>query len=143
MNSKNLGNIGEACVLAELIKMGICVYQQFGDNERADYIIDVNEKLYRIQVKASTTYDGETVTFDLMTSTTHRKNGYKHKYTKKEVDFFLCYDIKTKLVFMIDNTGDLSSAKIRYKKPKNNQTKNIRYYEDYLLTEDKIFNLVL
>lgn len=44
---------------------------------------------------------------------------------------------------MIDNTGDLSSAKIRYKKPKNNQTKNIRYYEDYLLTEDKIFNLVL
>ena len=44
MNSKNLGNIGEACVLAELIKMGICVYQQFGDNERADYIIDVNEK---------------------------------------------------------------------------------------------------
>lgn len=69
--------------------------------------------------------------------------GYKHKYTKKEVDFFLCYDIKTKLVFMIDNTGDLSSAKIRYKKPKNNQTKNIRYYEDYLLTEDKIFNLVL
>lgn len=73
MNSKNLGNIGEACVLAELIKMGICVYQQFGDNERADYIIDVNEKLYRVQVKASTTYDGETVTFDLMTSTTHRK----------------------------------------------------------------------
>lgn len=84
MNSKNLGNIGEACVLAELIKMGICVYQQFGDNERADYIIDVNEKLYRVQVKASTTYDGETVTFDLMTSTTHRKNGYKRKYTKKK-----------------------------------------------------------
>lgn len=80
---------------------------------------------------------------DLMTSTTHRKNGYKHKYTKQEVDFFLCYDIKTKLVFMIDNTGNLSSAKIRYKKPKNNQTKNIRYYEDYLLTEDKIFNSVL
>lgn len=41
MNSKNIGNVGEEFALAKLVELGIPVYQQFGDNEKADYLIIV------------------------------------------------------------------------------------------------------
>ena len=51
MNSKDKGNIGEAIMLAEFIKRGIQVSIPFGDNARYDLIIDLNGKLYKVQVK--------------------------------------------------------------------------------------------
>lgn len=42
MNSKMIGNIGEAKILAKLVELQIPVYIQFGDNEPADYLILVN-----------------------------------------------------------------------------------------------------
>lgn len=33
--------------------MDVAVYQQFGDNEPADFIINIENKLYKIQVKTS------------------------------------------------------------------------------------------
>ena len=56
MNSKRIGNVGEAYALAKLVEMGIPVYQQFGDNEPADYIILIDNKLLKVQVKSSDTY---------------------------------------------------------------------------------------
>jgi hypothetical protein len=40
MNTKQIGNIGEAKTLCKLVEMMIPVYTSFGDNERADLVID-------------------------------------------------------------------------------------------------------
>ena len=48
MNSKRIGNVGEAYALARLVEMGIPVYQQFGDNEPADYIILIDNKALKV-----------------------------------------------------------------------------------------------
>lgn len=84
MNTKKLGNIGEAKVLASCVELGIPIYLQFGDNEPADYIIIVNNNCLKIQVKTSSTYDGEKVLFDLVSSTTHRKMDININILKKK-----------------------------------------------------------
>ena len=136
MTSKKIGNIGEAQALARLTELGISLYMQFGDNEPADYIIIVDGKPLKVQVKTSTTYDGDKTIFDLVSSTTHRKNGYKHKYTREEVDAFICYDMKTKNIFLIENIGNMTGVIIRYTSTKNNQSRNIKFYKDFVLTKD-------
>ena len=143
MNSKRIGNIGEAYALAKLVELGIPVYQQFGDNEPADYIIIVNNNLLKIQVKTSTTYDGERTRFDLTSSTMHRKNGDRHKYSVGEVDAFICYDISTKEIFLIKNNGDMTTVVIRYSLPKNNQKEDINFHTDYALCVETLHEISL
>lgn len=143
MDTKRLGNIGEAYALAKLVEMGIPVYQQFGDNEPADYIILIDNVPLKAQVKTSETYDGDKTIFDLTSSTMHRKNGVKHKYSKEEVDVFLCYDVKTKELFVVENTGEMSGITIRYTKSKNNQTKGINFYTDYTLCVETLHGISL
>ena len=43
MNSKRIGNIGEAITLAKFVEKGIGVYVPFGDNEKIDLIIELNK----------------------------------------------------------------------------------------------------
>ncbi len=141
MNSKNIGNIGEAFTLAKLVELGIPVYQQFGDNEKADYLIIVQDKILKVQVKTSTTFDGEVVKFDLISSTTHRSNGNKHKYTTNEVDVFILYDAITKQIFAIQNEGDMSGVTIRYTMPKNHMIKGVRFAKDYTLCVETLHEI--
>ena len=141
MNSKRIGNVGEAYALARLVEMGIPVYQQFGDNEPADYIILIDNKPLKVQVKSSDTYDGDKVVFDLTSSTVHRTNGDKHKYTIEEVDIFICYDIQTKELFLVRNSGDMSGITIRYTEPKNNQQQGINYSTDFSLCVETLHEI--
>ena len=124
MNTKELGNIGEAKFLCKCVELNIPIYISFGDNERSDFIIDLNNHLFKIQVKTSGySPDEGKIIFDLVSSTSHRKNGYKHKYTTDEVDFFACYNIIKDEIYLIKNTGNMSSITIRWIPPKNGQKK--------------------
>lgn len=48
METKRIGNIGEAKVLSKFIELGYPVYIPFGDNEKADLIAEFNGKLNKI-----------------------------------------------------------------------------------------------
>ena len=101
MNTKQLGNIGEAKALCKIVSLHVPVYQAFGDNERSDLIADFNGKLQRIQVKTSEKCEDGKMTFSLVSSTMHRKNGVKHKYTKEEVDYFALYNIESDTLLLV------------------------------------------
>ncbi len=135
MNTKRIGNTGEAKVLYELVCLGIPVYQQFGDNEPADYIIIVNKKPLKLQVKTSTDGDEEKVSFDLDSKLTSKRS-VRHHYTSDEVDYFLCYDLVNDKIFVVKNNGNIGSIIIRYKTPKNNQSARVNMAKDFLLRED-------
>lgn len=141
MNSKRIGNIGEAKVLSKLVELGIPVYIQFGDNESADYIILVNNKPLKIQVKTSASSTKNTVMFKLTSSTVHRKNGIKHIYSVDEVDLFLCYDIKNQNIFVLKNTGKNTSVTFRYNDTLNRQKTNIRMAKDYYLCVETLHDI--
>lgn len=80
--------------------------------------------------------------FDLTSSTTHRKNGVKHKYSSDEIDYFYCYNIERDKSFFIKTSDKLiGSIVIRYQKTNNFQNVNVNYEEDYLF-ENVIENLI-
>lgn len=133
MNSKNIGNIGEAKVLCKFVEMGIPIYLPFGDNERSDLIADFNGKLNRIQVKTSIKAEDGKMIFDLTSSTAHRKNGIHHKYTPEEIDYFVCYNVSRDKIFLVPIDEPKTSITIRYEKSKNGQIANINFEEDYLI----------
>ena len=134
MNSKSIGNIGEAKVLCKFVELGIPVYIPFGDNEKSDLIADFNGKLNRIQVKTSLIAEDGKMIFDLTSSTFHRKNGVRHIYSSDEIDYFACYNIERDKIFLIPiDKAPKTSIHVRYEKPKNNQTKGIIFEEQYLI----------
>ena len=134
MNSKRIGNIGEAKVLCKFVELGIPVYIPFGDNEKADLIADFNGKLNKIQIKTSQKAEEGKMIFDLTSSTTHRQNGEKHIYNDNEIDYFACYNIARDKIFLISvNETPNTSITIRFEKPKNNQTQGIKFEQDYLI----------
>ena len=134
MQTKTIGNIGEAKVLCKFVELGIPVYLPFGDNEKSDLIADFNGKLNKIQVKTSFKAEDGRMIFDLTSSTLHRKNGVKHFYTSEEIDYFACYNITRDKIFLIPvGKTPKTSITIRYEKPKNNQIKGVVFEGQYLI----------
>ena len=134
MDTKSIGNIGEAKALCKFVEKGIPVYVPFGDNEKSDLIADFGGKLNRIQIKTSIKAEDGKMMFSLVSSTVHRQNGVKHIYTNEEIDYFVCYNIQRDKLFIVDvNDAPSSQITIRYTKPKNGQISGIKLEEDYLL----------
>ena len=50
-NSKDKGELGESLFLYKMLEINIPVSKPFGDNQQYDFIIDINNKLYKVQVK--------------------------------------------------------------------------------------------
>lgn len=135
MNSKNIGNISElSCILA-FIKLGYAVSIPYGDCERYDFIVDINNKLYRIQVKtANTNHLNEGyILFRCDNTTTQNGKIVHHSYTKDEIDYFATfYNDKCYLI----PVGQCSKEKrLRLTTPKNGQTQGISFAKDYELEE--------
>ena len=141
MTSKRLGNIGEAYVLSQLTNFGIPVYLQFGDNEPADYLIIVNDEVFKIQAKTSTIVTDDSVIFTLTSSSLHRNGGTKHIYSTQEVDYFICFDYVNTQLFLVKNTGNMQAITIRYNLPKNNQKKHIHLAKDHLLCVETLHGM--
>lgn len=134
INTKRIGNIGEAKVLAKFVELGISVYIPFGDNERADMIAEFDGKLQKIQVKTSIGCKDGQVTFSLVSSTNHRKNGSNHKYTSDEVDYFALYSLQRDCVYLLKVPEEpLRSITIRYEPAKNGQSCGVKFEKEMLI----------
>ena len=63
------------------------------------------------------------MTFSLVSSTMHRKNGVKHKYTKEEVDYFALYNIESDILLLVPIELVLGRTmvtfKLEYKESRN------------------------
>lgn len=137
MNTKNIGNIGEAKVITKFIELGISVYIPFGDNERADLIAEFNNKLNKIQVKTSSQIKNGAISFQLH-SCNHLTNMTERKYINKaysieDVDYFALYNIVNDNIYLIENDNTVKSIRIRIDSSKNNQSINIKSEKDYLI----------
>lgn len=138
LKGKEIGNIGEVVVLSKFVKMGIDIYQPFGDNTRADYIADFNNKLQKIQVKScARLYNDATYHIDL--TSTHRKGKgtYREGYDSNEIDFFACYCLQRSepILIPIDLCENKTGLIIRIKPQKKTGGSNPPIYESDFLFE--------
>lgn len=134
MNSKRIGNIGEAKVLAKFVEMGIPIYIPFGDDEKADLIAEFDGKLNKIQVKTSIKLKNGCSIFDLTSSTAHRTNGERRKYLNSEIDYFALYSLdRDKIYLMKVPDNPMSAITIRFEDTKSGMKSRVNYESDFLI----------
>ena len=134
MNSKRIGNIGEAKVLAKFVEMGIPIYIPFGDDEKADLIAEFDGKLNKIQVKTSIKSKNGCSIFDLTSSTAHRTNGERRKYLNSDIDYFALYSLdRDKIYLMKVPDNPMSAITIRFEDTKSGMKSRVNYESDFLI----------
>jgi len=140
MNSKDVGNITEIKVMSFFIEKGFTVSKPFGDNARYDLIVDINNKLYRVQCKHGRLENG-CITADA-SNYSHGDNKSKESYVGS-ADIFGIYSDLTNKVYLVIIDSDTPTSKInlRIEPCKKNYTKKVWWAEEY--EADKIINSLL
>ena len=131
---RNIGNLGEAKVLAKFVELGIQVYLPFGDGSVVDLIAEFNGKLNRIQIK-STEKDSDGALVFSICSTVVRSGGelQKHIYSSEEIDYFALYSSITDEVYLLPiQEAPTKKFSLRYKEPYSSKSHKA---EDYLITK--------
>lgn len=137
ISSHYIGKITELAVAESFLKFGYQVSQPLVADSRYDFIVDIKDKLIKIQVKTSTVKeDGAYFEFATSTSHTNTVGTINKSYTKDEIDYFATmYDNQCYIV-PIEECG-CRGQRLRLKPTKNNQTKGIMFAENYKL--ERIF----
>lgn len=129
MNTKRLGNIGEAKALAWFTENRFPVSIPFGDNETYDLILDFHGKLLKVQVKTSSIINNEVITFYLRSSR-HNREG-QHLYTPEEVDLFILYHSVVKQLYAVFPNECGVTLSLRVSGSTAREYKNVREEEEY------------
>ncbi len=124
------GEVGEAMVIADLIRQGHDVAIPFGHNQPFDLIVVRKEdgRLERVQVKY-TTSDGRVVKVKVESTSAW----VRHKYTPEEVDWMAVYDATTDRCFYVHSSvwaGHVGLS-LRLKPTANGQAKLVRFADGF------------
>ena len=135
MNTKAIGNIGEAKVLCKFVELNIPVYTSFGDNERTDLVAEFNGKLNRIQIKTTTSLNKA----GAMEWKVTRQEGYhgnRVQYNANDIDYFAFYCLETDMVCLVpfDENFPASTLSIRLDNYSGNRLSTMRFAKDFQIS---------
>lgn len=124
------GEIGEAMVIADLMRQGHDIAIPFGHNQPYDLIVIRKEdgRLEKVQVKYNAG-DGKIVKVKVVSTSAW----VRHTYTPKEVDWIAVYDATVDRCFYVHSEvwGGQKSLNLRLVPTANGQEKFIRFADSY------------
>lgn len=133
LDTKQKGNLTELECMTYFTELGYLVSIPFGEDSRYDFIVDINNKLYRIQCKTcSEILDNDNVV--AIQFKTCRQSGGRAKanirtqYTKDEIDYFATSYNKKCYIVPVDECSN--SKTLRLVPPKSGQIKGITFLHD-------------
>lgn len=134
LSSHFIGEITEQEVAIAFLKEGILVSKPLVQSSRYDFIVDINNKLYKIQVKTGTFKENSYLEFATSTSHTNTQGTLNISYSEQDVDFFATiYDGQSYLIpFALCGKR---CQRIRFAPTKNGQTQGILFAKDYKLED--------
>lgn len=133
MNTVQIGDIGEAFAIAKFTKAGFTVSNPIANNARYDLIVDINNRLYRVQVKTLQKVTEE-VKMEFYTKTTNYTKGKwkSNRYTDSEIEMLFLYCLENDWCGLYLVEGECpSQITVRLSPPKNNQKIGINMAEDF------------
>ena len=139
LSSHFIGEITEQQVALEFLKLGILVSKPLVQSSRYDFIVEINHKLYKIQVKTGTLKENAYIEFATSTSHTNASGTKNLTYSSEDVDFFATIYNGECYLIPYDVCGT-RAQRLRLIPTKNGQTKGITFAKDYHL-EDVIKRL--
>ena len=101
-DTKAVGDISEAMVLAEFLRIGKTVLMPFGDRCRYDLVLDEGTHFVRIQCKTGRLAAGTITfgTFSVVRDATTKKYVKKY-YGRSEIDVYGVYCPETRKVYIV------------------------------------------
>ena len=128
LSTKEIGRLGEVEFERFCFSNGIPVSKACVEAYPYDYIIDVNNKLYKVQVKTTERYDGKKYHFSTRKTSLVHSKWKTTKYTSNDVDLYFLYCITTNKSFLMKflDVGD-----IVLRDEKCRQNVNVHYAGDY------------
>ena len=127
-----IGEITEQQVALEFLKLGYLVSKPLVQSSRYDFVVDINHKLYKIQVKTGTLKENAYIEFATSTSHTNTKGTINLAYSENDVDFFATMYEGECYLIPFQNCGK-RAQRLRIIPTKNGQTKGVTFAKDYLL----------
>ena len=135
MNTVSVGDLGEVMAITKFTQANCIVSKPFSNNARYDLIVEIDNKLYRVQVKTTTSIkDAAAMVFSTKTTNYVKGNWSSNKYTKEEIDMFFLYCQENNWcgLYFGDEDGTFKQElTLRLIPSKNGQTKGIRFATDY------------
>ena len=131
----SIGSIAEIKVATKFVEYGMTVFFPFNDNSRIDMIAEYEGKVYRIQIKSSSSAtENNSIIYDL------EHNGL---YDNTQIDYFVLYNNITESICMVDVNDSIvkgkTSVSFRTEVSKNNLVRKVNYEQDYLI-DDVLMN---
>lgn len=127
--TKRKGDLGEAMIMADVLKRGYKVALPVGEDWRFDLIVLRKNKLVRVQCKYVTS-DGLKLFIPCRSS----NDRLAHSYTPEEIDWLACYDATTDKCYYVPSEILLhvkTYLSLRLTKPRNSQKARIRFAQDF------------
>lgn len=91
LTTQQKGITTEIFVAAKLLQLGYNVSQPFCQDSKYDLIVDVNNKLLRLQVKTSRLTSDNIITFNCRSTTKNSQTNKSRYYLENEIDYFATY----------------------------------------------------
>ncbi len=136
LSSNDKGNIAEAAIALEAIKLGVDVLKPVAEHGRYDLIFDLGERLLRVQCKWGS-YDREMgVVTVRVGGSRHTPSGYiRSTYSAREIDAvaIYCEELKQSFLVPIEVAAGRSALRLRVSPPRNSQRASINLAQDYPL----------
>lgn len=126
------GDINELQCILDFQKRGYYCSIPFSGSCRYDLIVDINDKLYKIQCKASSYSEDEGVLkMSATRSTTNTQKTTRYTYSENEVDYF--YTSWKEYGFLIPIDEVSTEKYLRINPPKNGIQSTMSIASDYLI----------
>ena len=136
-NTKYLGNLTELQCITRFYELGFPVSIPYGDSEKYDMIVDINNNLYKLQCKHANPHINELGQVDYISIKTTWSSGYtknkpatRNQYSKEDCDYFVTHYCGKNYLIPVE---ECSNQKIlRIVAPKNGQIKGINFLKDFV-----------
>ena len=129
------GNIVEQKCILKWLESGFMVSRPIFDNARYDIIVEKDNKMFRIQIKASTWLDDSHTAFSFNGYSQHStgKGNKRMKYTSEEIEYFMTEKDNNFYLYPATKTG--FSVKTLRLTATNVNNSQINWAKDYLFEE--------
>lgn len=134
LSSHFIGEITEQQVALEFLKQGILISKPLVQSSRYDFIADINNHLYKIQVKTGTYKENAYLEFATSTSHTNTRGTLNISYDVNDVDFFATMYQNQCYLIPFEKCGK-RAQRIRFVPTKNGQTQGILFAKDFKLED--------
>jgi len=124
--TQSIGNITELLCIAKFIELGYECSIPYGNGAKYDFLVDLEDKIIRVQCKSSTQVkkkNGElddAFRFYTVSQTTNTQKTVRHSYDKTQIDYFAT--VYNNQVYLIPVEECSTSKTLRLSPPLNNNS---------------------